>query len=70
MINYIPNESRVFDEQNLPCIDAETVTLINAKRQVCKTSIKSNRNRYYSYKYKVLQGKLENVIESSKQSSC
>ena len=69
MMNYIPTESRVFDEQNLPCMDAETENLITAKREVSKNYLKSNQNRYYSYKYKVRQGKLENVVESSKQSS-
>lgn len=32
--------------------------------------MKSSRNSYYIYKYKVLQEKLEKLIESSKKSYC
>ena len=33
-----------------------------------KKHLKYNQNIYYTYKYKALQGKLKNLIESSKQS--
>ena len=38
------------------------------KMRFFKKDLKNNRNCYYTEKYKVLQRKLENLIESSKQS--
>ena len=38
------------------------------KMRFFKKDLKNNRNCYYTEKYKALQGKLENLIESSKQS--
>ena len=37
------------------------------KNDLFKKPLKNNRNRYYTGKYKVLQWKLEKLIESSKQ---
>ena len=48
-------------------MNAEIENLIT-KKNVFKKYLKNNRNRYYTYKYKALQWKLENMIESSKQS--
>ena len=48
-------------------MNAEIENLIT-KKNVFKKYLKNNRNRYYTYKYKALQWKLENLIESSKQS--
>ena len=42
--------------------------LITAKNYVFTKHLKNNLNPYCTYKYKALQCKLENVIESSKQS--
>ena len=49
-------------------LNVEIENLITAKNEVFKKHSKNNRNHYYTYKYKALQGKLENLIESSKQS--
>ena len=49
---YIPNETKIFDEQNLPWMNAENENLITAKNEVFKNHFKNNRNRYYTYKYK------------------
>ena len=68
MSSYIPNETKVSDDQNPPWMNAEVEKLITAKMRFLKNILKNNRNHYYTCKYKVLQGKLENLIESSKQS--
>ena len=49
-------------------MNAEIENLITAKNEVFKKHSKNNRNRYYTYIYKALQGRLENLTESSKQS--
>ena len=59
MSNYIPNETKVFDDQNPPWMNAETENLITTKNELFKKHSKNNRNRYYTYKYKAQQGKLE-----------
>ena len=66
MSNYIPNKIKVFDDQKPPWMSGEN--LITAKDNIFKKYLKNNRNRYYTYKYKALQWKLENLIESLKQS--
>ena len=68
MSNYIANEINVFDDQKPPWMNAEIKNLITAKNYVFKKDLNNNRNRYYTYKYKALQWKLENLIESSKKS--
>ena len=68
MSNYIPNETKVFNDQKPSWINGEIENLITAKNEVFKKHLKNTRNRYYTYKCKALPGKLENVIESSKQS--
>ena len=65
--NYIPNEIKVFDDQKPPWMNTEIENLITAN-DVLKKHLKNNRNHYHTYKYKGLQWKLENLIESSKQS--
>ena len=65
---YIPNETKVFDDQSPPWINAEIENLISVKNQVFKKHLKNNRNHYYKYNYKALQGTLENLIESLKKS--
>ena len=67
MSNFIPNEIKVFDDQKLPWMNVELKNLTTAKNDVFKKHLKNNRNRYYTYKYKALQWKLKNLIESSKQ---
>ena len=64
MSNYIPNKIKVFDDQKPTWMNAETENLITAKNDILKKHLKNNRNRYYTYKYKTLQWKLENLIES------
>ena len=64
MSNYIPNKINVFDAQNPPSTNAEN---FNYHKKRGKKHLDNNRNPYYTYKYKVLQGKLENLVESSKQ---
>ena len=68
MSNYIPNKIKVFDDQKPPWMSGEIENLITAKDNIFKKYLKNNRNRYYTYKYKALQWKLENLIESLKQS--
>ena len=68
MSKYIPNETKLFDDQNLPWMNVKNENLITAKSEVFKKRLKNNRNCYYTYKYKALQEKLQNLIESSKQS--
>ena len=68
MISYIPSEIKVFDDQKWPWMNVGIENLITAKNDVFKKHLKNNRNHYYTYKYKVLQCKLESLIESSKQS--
>ena len=58
MSNYIPNETKVFDDQKLPWMNPEIENLITAKYDVFKKHLKNSRN-HYTYKYKVLQQKLE-----------
>ena len=48
-------------------MNEEIEKLITAKNEIFKKYLKSKQNCYYTNKYKTLQGKLENVIESSKQ---
>ena len=48
MSNYIPNETKVFDEQNPPWMNAEIENFIAAKNEVFKKNSKNNRNRYYT----------------------
>ena len=68
MSNYIPNELKVFGDQKPPWMNVEIENLIAAKNDVFKKHLKNNRNRYYTYKYKGLHWKLENLIECPKQS--
>ena len=68
MSNYIPTELKAFDDQNLPWMNAEIENLITPKIDVLKKHMKNNQNCYYSYKYKALEWKLENLKESLKQS--
>ena len=49
-------------------MNAEIENLITAKNDVFKKQLKNNRNRYYTYKYKALQWKLQNLKESFKES--
>ena len=44
MSSYIPNETKVFDDQNPPWMNAETENLITAKNDVFKKHLKINRN--------------------------
>ena len=68
MSKYISNETKLFDDQNFPWMNVKNENLITAKNEVFKKRFKNNRNCYYTYKYKALQEKLQNLIESSKQS--
>ena len=68
MSNYTPNETKVFYDQNSPWMNVEIENLIASKNEVFTKHFKNNRHHYYTFKYKVLQEKLENLIESSKQS--
>ena len=65
--NHIRNEIKVFDDQKAPWMNADIENLITAKNDGFKKHLKNNQNRYYTYKYKALKWKLENLIESSKQ---
>ena len=67
MGNYVPNKTKISDDQNPPWMNAEIENLTSARNEVFKKHLKHNRNRHYTYKYN-LQGKLSNLIESSKQS--
>ena len=49
-------------------MNAETENLLTAKNNILKKRLKNNKNCYYNYKCNALQWKLENLIESSKQS--
>ena len=42
-------------------MNAKIENLITAKNDVFKKYLKNNRNRYYTYKYKALQWKLQNL---------
>ena len=55
MSNYIPNETKVFDDQNPPWNNAETEKLITAKSEVFKKHLKNSRNCCYTYKCKALR---------------
>ena len=70
MSKYISNETKLFDDQNFPWMNVKNENLITAKNEVFTERLKNNRNCYYTYKYKALQEKLQNLIESSKQSYC
>ena len=67
MSNYTLNETKVFDEKNLPWMNKKIESLITAKYELLKKHSKNNRNFYHTYKYKALKGKLGSLIESSKQ---
>ena len=54
MSSYIPNETKVSDDQNPPWMNAEVEKLITAKMRFLKNILKNNRNHYYTCKYKVL----------------
>ena len=68
MSNCISNEIKVFDDEKSPWMKAKIENLITTKNDAFKKHLKNNRNHYYTYKYKALSWKLENLIESSKQS--
>ena len=70
MSNYIPNETKVFDDQKPLWMNTEIENLITTKNEVFKKHLTINQNRYYTDKYQVDQRKLETSIESSKQSCC
>ena len=55
MSNYIPNEKNVFDEQNLPWMNAKIENLITAENEVFKKHLQNIQNRCYTCKYKALQ---------------
>ena len=42
MSNYIPNETKVFDDQNPPWMNAKIQNLIFAKNEIFKKHIKNN----------------------------
>ena len=42
MSNYIPSETKAFDDQNLPWMNAEIENLVTAKNEVFKKHSKNN----------------------------
>lgn len=67
MGNYIPNETKVRDEQTRFWKNEEIENLITAKNEVFKKYLKNNLNHIILTKI-VLQRNLGNFIESLKQS--
>ena len=49
-------------------INAKHENSVNGKVRAFKNHLQNNSNRYYTYKYKGLQGKLKSLIKSQKES--
>ena len=67
MSNFIPNETRVFGDQDPPWMNNKIKDLIIVINECYKKHQRNNHNHYYTYKFKSLRRKLENLMETSKQ---